>query len=69
LMVTLPGVSLRYAVEMATLTPARVLGIHRKAGVVRRGARADLVVLDPDQRVRLTLVGGQVCFRADASDA
>jgi N-acetylglucosamine-6-phosphate deacetylase len=65
----LQGVTLRDAVEMASLTPARVLGIDDEAGVVRRGARADLVVLDPEQRVRLTLVGGQVVFRRDGLDA
>jgi N-acetylglucosamine-6-phosphate deacetylase len=54
---------------MATLTPARVLGIEGDAGVIRRGARADLVVLDPDHRVKLTLVGGQVVFRTDGMDA
>jgi N-acetylglucosamine-6-phosphate deacetylase len=69
LMSSLPGLTLRDAVEMATLTPARVLGIERDAGVIRRGARADLVVLDPDHRVKLTLVGGQVVFRTDGMDA
>jgi N-acetylglucosamine-6-phosphate deacetylase len=69
LMSSLPGLTLRDAVEMATLTPARVLGIERDAGVIRRGARADLVVLDPDHRVKLTLVGGQVVFRADGMNA
>jgi N-acetylglucosamine-6-phosphate deacetylase len=69
LVASLQGVTLRQAVEMASLTPARVLGIHRKAGVVRGGALADLVVLDAAQRVRLTLVGGQVVFRTDSLDA
>jgi N-acetylglucosamine-6-phosphate deacetylase len=62
----LPGLTLREAVEMASLTPARVLGIHRTAGAVRRGALADLVVLDSAQRVRLTMVGGRVIFRRTA---
>jgi N-acetylglucosamine-6-phosphate deacetylase len=69
LMAGLPGVTLRDAVEMATLTPARVLGIEEDAGVVRRGARADLVVLDHSLRVKLVLVGGNVAFRADVLDA
>jgi len=65
----LPGVTLRDAVEMATLTPARVLGIEKDAGGIHRGARADLVVLDHAKRVKLTLVGGQVAYRADGRDA
>lgn len=69
LMAGLPGVTLRDALEMATLTPARALGIQRDAGVIHRGARADLVVLDHAHRVKLTLVGGQVAYRADGLDA
>ena len=69
LMATLPGLTLRDAVEMATLTPARVLGVEGESGVLRRGARADLVILDNDHRVKLTLVAGQVAFSAGGMDA
>jgi len=65
----LPGVDLRQAVEMATLTPARAIGIDGKAGVIRSGGPADLVILDPAQRVRLTMVGGQVVFERHATHA
>ena len=56
------GVGLREAVEMATLTAARALG-ERRLGRIRAGVPADLVVLDPALRVRLTMIGGQVCLR------
>jgi N-acetylglucosamine-6-phosphate deacetylase len=56
-MAGLPGVGLPAAVEMASATPARFLGLDR---AIRAGAPADLVVLTPDLRVRLTLVGGRV---------
>jgi N-acetylglucosamine-6-phosphate deacetylase len=29
-------------------------------GAIRNGARADLVVLDPTLRVRLTMIGGEI---------
>ncbi len=61
---TLPGSSLRAAVAMATRTPARALGLHRRLGQIRPGYAADLVVLDRHYRVRLTLVAGAVAFRA-----
>src|SRR5712691_4266372 len=64
LVASLPGFDLRDAVEMASLTPAHVLGMQRKVGAIRGGAFADLVVLDPEQQVRLTLVGGKVVFHA-----
>jgi N-acetylglucosamine-6-phosphate deacetylase len=57
----LPGVGLRWAVEMATLTPARAVGEDRM-GRIEPGLPADLVLLDPDLRVRLTLVGGEVAY-------
>jgi N-acetylglucosamine-6-phosphate deacetylase len=57
MMAGLPGVGLRRAVEMASATPARLLGLDRG---IRAGAPADLVVLTPDLRVRLTMVGGRI---------
>jgi N-acetylglucosamine-6-phosphate deacetylase len=56
-MAGLPGLGLHHAIEMASATPARFLGLDRG---VRAGAPADLVVLTPDLRVRLTLIGGRV---------
>ena len=49
------GVPLADALAMATTTPAGVLG---RDVALRPGADADLVVLDPDLRVRHVLVGG-----------
>jgi len=42
--------------------PARVLG-EKSLGRIRVGACADLVVLDRELHVRLTVVRGQVKFR------
>ena len=58
----LPGMSVDGAVSMASTVPARVLG-DRRLGRIEVGACADLVVLDRDLRVRLTMVGGRVRFR------
>lgn len=57
----LPGVGLRRAVEMATLTPALAVG-EARMGRIEAGLPADLVLLDPELRVRLTLVGGEVAY-------
>jgi N-acetylglucosamine-6-phosphate deacetylase len=62
LMARLPGMSASQAVELATEVPARVLGESR-LGRIHEGACADLVVLDPDLRVRMTMVRGVVQFR------
>jgi N-acetylglucosamine-6-phosphate deacetylase len=56
---TYAGVELREAVAAVTLRPARVLGIESQRGTLRKGARADLVVLDRDLRVRATWLAGR----------
>ena len=59
---SIPGSSLDRAVSMASTVPARALG-EKLLGVIKPGGCADLVVLDRDARVRLTMVGGRVRFR------
>jgi N-acetylglucosamine-6-phosphate deacetylase len=56
------GVPLPEAVRMASLTPARILGIDADVGSLAVGKRADLVVLDRELEVSAVYVGGvQVC--------
>ena len=61
-MAKLPGMTANRAVELATEVPARVLG-ERRLGRIREGACSDLVLLDRDLGVRLTMVRGVVQFR------
>jgi dihydroorotase (multifunctional complex type) len=46
--------SLRRAVELLAETPARLLGIFPKKGVLLPGSDADLVLVDPDREVTLS---------------
>jgi len=46
--------------RMASTNPARVLGIDQDCGSIEEGKRADLIALDQDGNVRLTIVGGRV---------
>ena len=55
----LAGVPLVECVRMATATPARVLGLENEIGVLRAGARADVVTLDRELNVQQVFVGGE----------
>jgi N-acetylglucosamine-6-phosphate deacetylase len=54
----LTGVPLHEVVRMATLTPARILGVDASYGSLEVGKAADLVVLDAELNVRQVYVGG-----------
>jgi N-acetylglucosamine-6-phosphate deacetylase len=53
-------VSLQDAIRMATINPARVLGIEKQKGALSVGADADIVVFTPTGEVIRTIVGGVV---------
>lgn len=53
------GVPLPEAVRMASLTPARILGLESDIGSLEVGKRADFVVLDADLAVKQVYVGGE----------
>ncbi|WP_411502202.1 N-acetylglucosamine-6-phosphate deacetylase [Brevibacillus centrosporus] len=64
-MVTLSGVPLPEAVEMASLTPATILGIADRKGRLAAGYDADIVILDKAFQVQATFVAGQNVYRAN----
>jgi N-acetylglucosamine-6-phosphate deacetylase len=49
---------------MASLNPARLLGIEPACGSIEAGKRADLVALDENQNVRLTIIGGEIAHES-----
>jgi N-acetylglucosamine-6-phosphate deacetylase len=52
------GLPIGTAVEAASTTPARVLGIRDRVGSIERGKDADLVVLDGELRVEAVMSAG-----------
>ena len=52
------GVSEVAVAQMASTSPARLLGIDQECGSIEEGKRADLVGLNADGKVRFTMVGG-----------
>jgi N-acetylglucosamine-6-phosphate deacetylase len=58
------SLSLGQALTMATATPAEAMGWSGRKGSLAPGADADLILLDADLNVRLTMVAGRTVFRA-----
>lgn len=52
--------SLQQAVQLVTLNPARLLGIHDQRGMIAAGHVADLVVLTPEGKVVKTIAEGRI---------
>jgi N-acetylglucosamine-6-phosphate deacetylase len=58
--VQLMKVDLIDALQMASITPARFMGISEKYGRIARGYRADMVHLDDTLRVQTTWIAGKI---------
>jgi N-acetylglucosamine-6-phosphate deacetylase len=56
------GVSLCDAVQAATANPARVLGIDKQKGSIQEGKDADVVIMDKDFNVEMTIIGGEIVY-------
>ena len=59
------GASLRDGIEATTLAPARLLGIDERKGSLSPGKDADLVLLDAQWGVALTMVEGRIVHDRD----
>lgn len=51
--------------KMASANPARLLELEKTHGTIEMGKRADLVALDKDRNVCLTIIGGKIAYRKD----
>lgn len=54
------GVSATEVSKMASANPAKLLGLENSHGTIETGERADLVALDEQGNVVLTLIGGKI---------
>ena len=61
-LVNIVGVSLEDAVQMASLNPARFLGLDPVTGSLAEGKNADLAVISDDYECVLTMVEGRIVY-------
>lgn len=64
-MVKYSGCSLPEAVQMASLNPARLLGIDNRKGSIAPGKDADIVVLSQDGSLQMTIARGQKVYQGE----
>jgi N-acetylglucosamine-6-phosphate deacetylase len=60
------GLTLQEALPMATSVPAAALNLTGQKGVLAPGADADIMLLDQNIEVTMTLVGGRIVYQRDA---
>lgn len=59
------GCSLEDAIEMASVNPAKQLNIYDRKGSIAVGKDADIVILDEEMEVYMTLCRGAVAFKRE----
>ena len=60
----LVGMSLQTAVKMATINPAVVVNVDENKGSLELGKDADIVIIDDEINVHLTIVKGKIVYRS-----
>jgi len=61
----LPRLSFTDAIDLATINPARNLGVDHYKGMIKEGYDADLVVIDKDINVYMTINRGNIIYKKD----
>jgi N-acetylglucosamine-6-phosphate deacetylase len=57
-------ISLPEALTMGTATPAEAMGLTGRKGTLNPGSDADVILLDDDMNVRMTIICGRVIYSA-----
>ncbi|MCK4994782.1 MAG: N-acetylglucosamine-6-phosphate deacetylase [Candidatus Omnitrophica bacterium] len=61
-MVYLCGVSITNAVKMASLNPAKIIGVDNIKGIITKGYDADIVIFDKKFNCKMTIVNGNIVY-------
>ncbi|MCR4593693.1 MAG: N-acetylglucosamine-6-phosphate deacetylase [Clostridiales bacterium] len=58
------GIPLANAVEMATSTPARLIGLSKEKGLIKKDYDADIIVFDDDINIKHVMIDGKLIKEA-----
>ena len=57
------GIPLEQIIRAGSMNPARMIGDKDCIGGIREGNRADLLITEENLKLRMTIIGGCVCYR------
>lgn len=64
-MLTLDGTTLRDIIQMASVNPARQLGVYDRKGSIEVGKDADLLIVNKDLQLIKTITKGHIAYEED----
>lgn len=59
--------NMKDAIQMATLTPAQIIGVSDQKGSLEKGKDADVVILDKDLNIHRTIIQGKTEYTREAN--
>lgn len=60
-----PNLSFTDLIDLVTKNPAKNIGAYNEVGSIAPNKNADFVLIDKDFNVKLTVIGGDIAFKAD----
>lgn len=64
-MLKLKGVSLTNIIEMASVNPAKQIGLYERKGSITEGKDADILLVDDHLNIRYTICRGAIAFKGE----
>jgi len=61
-MLNIAGVPLLQVIQMASLTPARIMKVDDKKGSLTVGKDADILIFDKGINIQTTIIGGKIVY-------
>lgn len=64
-MLSLDGVDLSDIIQMATVNPAKQIGVYDRKGSISVGKDADMLLVDDSLHIKYTICKGQIAYKGD----
>ncbi|WP_156291237.1 N-acetylglucosamine-6-phosphate deacetylase [Oceanobacillus salinisoli] len=65
MMINLDGVTLQDVIKMASVNPAKQIGVYDRKGSIAEGKDADILLVDNDFNIQYTICRGEIAFKGE----